>query len=59
MLWWDSCGIAYHIPQPGRIVRDGKILTNSVIPEARIEVSADGKHATAVYGSRRRCATTL
>ena len=41
MPWWDSCGIAYHIPQPGMIVRDGKILTNSVIPEARIEVSAD------------------
>ena len=59
MPWWDSCGIAYHIPQPGMIVRDGKILTNSVIPEARIEVSADGKHATAVYGSRRSCATTL
>ena len=59
MPWWDFCGIAYHIPQPGMIVRDGKILTNSAIPDARIEVSADGQHATALYGSRRSCTTTL
>ncbi len=59
MPWWEELGIAYHIPQPGMIMKDGELKTNSAIPGAVIEVSPDRKHATAVYGSRRSCVTTL
>lgn len=59
MPWWEENGINFHIPQPGMIMENGEIKTNSLIPGAVIEISSDGQTATASYCSRRSCATTL
>ena len=42
MPYWASQGFKFHIPQPGIIIRDKKIITNSAIPEANIKVSTRG-----------------
>lgn len=59
MPWWEENGINFHIPQPGMIIEDGSVKTNSAIPGAIIEISSDGRHATASYRSVRSCSTTL
>lgn len=60
MPWWDSSGIAFHIPQPGMVrSADGSIATNSAIPGAEVEITPDGRHAAAYYLSARSSLTTL
>lgn len=60
MPWWDSKGIAFHIPQPGMIRQaDGSIATNSAIPGAKVEITPDGRHAAAHHLSARSPLTTL
>lgn len=42
MPWWDSLGIAFHLPQPGLQYRDGKLYANSPVPQAEVRYTIDG-----------------
>lgn len=59
MPWWEEQGICFHIPQPGMIMVDGELKTNSAIPGAKIEISPNGRQARATYCSARSCTSTL
>lgn len=61
MPFWDSREITYHLPQPG-IVRDGdEIITNSLVPGAKIVLFTDAEctYARIEYGRMRSVASVL
>lgn len=53
MPYWESNGIAFHVPQPGLKIIDGQPVGNSLVPGATVEITKAGDHyeARAKVGS--------
>ena len=61
MPYWDSKNITYHLPQPGIILKGEEIMTNSLIPEAKIVVEENDNSTVAhiEYGYMRSLDSVL
>lgn len=62
MPYWQSRGIAFHLPQPGIRIIDGEVVTNSPIPGAEVRVSdrpGGKKGARTVYCGQESVTSTI